>query len=127
MAVTHPGTNTHNCSFLVVHPHNTRRRTLTVAVTHPGTNAHNCSFLVMHIPRGKVFVKTATKKLHFGTKKCIKMHIGNSENDALCKDLHVGGWKVDVIDGAVTGKPQIKEYFFGNEKMEMKKELTFLV
>ena len=29
--------------LLVVHPHNTRRRTLTVAVTHPGTNAHNCS------------------------------------------------------------------------------------
>ena len=33
-------------------------------------------------------VKTATKK--FGTTKCIKMHIGKSENYALCKDLHVG-------------------------------------
>ena len=29
--------------LLVVHPQHTRRRTLTVAVTHPGTNAHNCS------------------------------------------------------------------------------------
>ena len=29
--------------LLVLHPHNTRRRTLNVSVTHPGTNAHNCS------------------------------------------------------------------------------------
>jgi hypothetical protein len=29
--------------LLVVHPQQTRSRTLTVAVTHPGTNAHNCS------------------------------------------------------------------------------------
>ena len=29
--------------LLVVHPQHTRRRTLTVAVTHPGTNTHNCS------------------------------------------------------------------------------------
>ena len=28
--------------ILVVHPQQTRSRTLTVAVTHPGTNAHNC-------------------------------------------------------------------------------------
>jgi hypothetical protein len=29
--------------LLAVHPQQTRSRTLTVAVTHPGTNAHNCS------------------------------------------------------------------------------------
>ena len=29
--------------LLVVHPQQTRSRTLTVAVTHPGTNAHTCS------------------------------------------------------------------------------------
>jgi hypothetical protein len=29
--------------LLGVHPQQTRIRTLTVAVTHPGTNAHNCS------------------------------------------------------------------------------------
>ena len=29
--------------LLVVHPQQTRSRTLTVAVTHPGTNPHNCS------------------------------------------------------------------------------------
>ena len=54
------------------------------------------------------------------------MHIGKSENDALCKDLHVGGWRIDVIDDAVTGKPKNKEYFYGDEKMELKKEQTYL-
>ena len=29
--------------LLVVHPQQTRSRTLTVAVTHPGTDTHNCS------------------------------------------------------------------------------------
>ena len=71
-------------------------------------------------------VKTATKKLQFRTTKCIKMHIGKSENEALCKDLHVGGWRIDVIDDAVTGKPKNKEYFYGDEKMELNKEQTYL-
>ena len=66
----------------------------------------------------RINLKTATKKLQFGTTK--------SENNALCKDLHVGGWNVDVIDDAVTGKPQNKEYLYGNEKMEIKKEQTYL-
>ena len=61
-------------------------------------------------------VKTASKKLQFGTTKCIKMHIGKSESDALCKDLHVGSWKIDVIDDPVTGKPSNKEYCDRNGK-----------
>ena len=40
------------------------------------------------------------KKLQFGTSKCIKMHIGKSE--ILCKDLHVGEWKNEMIDDPVT-------------------------
>ena len=38
----------------------------------------------------------------------------------------MGGWRIDVIDDAVTGKPNNKEYFYGNEKMELKKEQTYL-
>ena len=49
-------------------------------------------------------VKTANKRLLFGTKKCIKMHIGKSKSDILCKDLHVGGWKEDVLTDPETGK-----------------------
>ena len=48
--------------------------------------------------------KTGTKRLQFGTAKCIKMHIGKGESNILCKDLHVGGWKVDVITDPTTGK-----------------------
>ena len=71
-------------------------------------------------------VKTASKKLQFGTTKCIKMHIGKLESDALCKDLHVGSWKIDVIDDPITGKPSNKEYFDGNEIMKIKNEQTYL-
>ena len=71
-------------------------------------------------------VKSATKKLQFGTTKCIKMHVGKAENYALCKDLHVGGWRIDVVDDEVTGTPKNKEYFSGEEKMELKKEQTYL-
>ena len=31
--------------------------------------------------------KTALKRLQFGTKKCVKLHIGKTKNDTLCKDL----------------------------------------
>ena len=49
------------------------------------------------------------------------MHIGKSENDTLCKDLHVGGWRIDVIDDAVTGEPKNKEYFYGDEKLNQRR------
>ena len=35
--------------------------------------------------------KTGMKRLQFGTSKCIKLHIGKSCNDKLCRDLFVGG------------------------------------
>ena len=38
--------------------------------------------------------KTGSKRLQFGTSKCIKMHVGKSDSKILCKDLHVGGWKI---------------------------------
>ena len=52
------------------------------------------------------------------------MHIGKS--DILCKDLHVGGWKVDVVTDPVTGKSTNSEYFNGYEKMKLKQEQTYL-
>ena len=70
-------------------------------------------------------LKTGTKRLQFGTSKCVKMHIGKSEN-ILCKDLHVGGWKVDVVTDPVTGKLSNREYFNGLEKMKVVQEQTYL-
>ena len=54
--------------------------------------------------------KTGCKRLQFGTNKCIKMHIGKSESDTLCKDLYVG---VDAVTDQVTGKCRSREYFNG--------------
>jgi hypothetical protein len=70
--------------------------------------------------------KTGTKRLQFGTAKCIKMHIGKGESNILCKDLQVGGWKVDVITDPITGKCSRSESFIGYEKMKIKKEQTYL-
>ena len=44
--------------------------------------------------------KTGTKRLQFGTYKCIKMHVGQA--DVLCKDLHVGGWETGVHTDQLT-------------------------
>ena len=55
-------------------------------------------------------VKTGTKRLQFGTTKCIKMHIGKSKCDILCKDLP-GEWQEDVITVPETGKCSKSEYF----------------
>ena len=70
--------------------------------------------------------KTGTKRLQFGTKKCIKMHIGKMKSDILCKDLHVGDWKEDVITDPETGKSFKSEHFNGYEKMKVKTEQTYL-
>ena len=58
--------------------------------------------------------KTGSKRLQFGTSKCIKMHVGKSDSKILCKDLHVWGWKIDVNTDPVTGKCTQSEYFNGN-------------
>ena len=73
-----------------------------------------------------IHFKTGTKRLQFGTAKCIKMHIGRGESNILCKDLQVGGWKVDVITDPITGKCSRSESFIGYEKMKIKKEQTYL-
>ena len=69
--------------------------------------------------------KTGSKRLQFGTSKCVKMHIGKSDN-ILCKDLHVGGWRVDVVTDPVTGKVSNSESFNGLEKMKVVQEQTYL-
>ena len=54
------------------------------------------------------------------------MGIGKGENNILCKDLQVGGWKVDVVTHPTTGKCSRSESFSGYEKMKIKKEQTYL-
>ena len=70
--------------------------------------------------------KTGMKRLQFGTSKCIKLHIGKSCNDTLCRDLFVGGWERDVVTDPVTGKVTQSEHFGGLEKMKVKSEQMYL-
>ena len=44
----------------------------------------------------------------------------------MCKDLHVGGWKVEPVTNSETGVTSNKEHFKGMEKMELKQEQTYL-
>ena len=71
-------------------------------------------------------LKTATKRLQFGTSKCIKMHVGKTKDDFLCKDLYVGGWKTEVVTDPVTGSCAQTDIFQGDEKMKLKQEQLYL-
>ena len=51
--------------------------------------------------------KTAEKRLQFGTDKCIKLHVGRSSNKALCSDLYVDSWNVNVEADPESGKPTL--------------------
>jgi hypothetical protein len=57
---------------------------------------------------------------------CIKLHIGKSCNETLCRDLFVGGWKTEVDTDEITGKSSQKEHFAGMEKMKVKEEQMYL-
>ena len=70
--------------------------------------------------------KSATKKLQFGTTKCVKLHVGKNCNKTLCGDLHVGGWKLNVETDPVTGQIFQTEAFAGQEKMAEKSEQMYL-
>ena len=70
--------------------------------------------------------KTALKRLQFGTSKCVKLHVGKTKKEILCKDLYVDGWKVSVVTDALTGKTNQEEAFTGPEKMGVKSEQTYL-
>ena len=66
------------------------------------------------------------KKLQFGTSKCVKLHIGKTCNKTLCADLHVDGWKINVVTDEVTGQTFQEEEFAGQVKMELKDEQKYL-
>ena len=66
------------------------------------------------------------KKLQFGTSKCVKLHVGKSHDDTLCRDLFVDGWKSDVITDVNSGKVSQNESFSGPELMEEKEEQMYL-
>ena len=70
--------------------------------------------------------KSALKKLQFGTSKCVKLHVGKTCSKTLCSDLHVDGWKLNVVTDPVTGHTHQEEVFVGQEKMSQKSEQMYL-
>ena len=70
--------------------------------------------------------KSALKKLQFGTSKCVKLHVGKTCSKTLCSDLHVDGWKLNVVTDPVTGHTHQEEVFVGQEKMKQKSEQMYL-
>ena len=44
----------------------------------------------------------------------------------MCRDLFVGGWKVEVETDEITGVSAQREFFAGMAKMKMKEEQMYL-
>ena len=66
-------------------------------------------------------IKSALKRLQFGTAKCIKLHVGKTCNETLCKDLFLDDWKLKVERNDDTGEIAQAEYFGGVEKLTQNK------
>ena len=71
-------------------------------------------------------LKTDTKKLQFGAKKCKKMHVGKTYEKYKCQDLKVDRWEeLDIYDEE-KGIDDIEDVCDGYEIMEEKSEEKYL-
>jgi hypothetical protein len=71
-------------------------------------------------------LKTDSKKLQFGAKKCKKLHVGKVHEDFKCQTLEVDEWKEVEILNDETGVSEIEDTCEGNEVMEEKEEEKYL-
>ena len=71
-------------------------------------------------------LKTDTKKLQFGAKKCKKIHIGKVCEKYKCQDLKVDKWEELVIYDKEKETDDIKDVCDGQEIMEEKSEEKYL-
>ena len=71
--------------------------------------------------------KASSKKLQFGTEKCLKkMHIGQIKEDLKCKDLHIDGWKEEEVEDNLMGNTKMEDVFVDKVAMErIKKNIKF--
>ena len=65
------------------------------------------------------FLNTRTNimGLQFGRDKCVKMHIGKKQNENICTAFEVDVWE-DVIESDLYGNEELKDTYFGKEKMK---------
>ena len=63
--------------------------------------------------------------LQFGKEKCVKMHIGKTQNIDICTDFEVDSWKENVTKD-LNGKDVLENMYIGKETMRNihKKEIS---
>ena len=71
-------------------------------------------------------LKTATKKLQFGTEKCKKMHIGKTKEEYKCQNLFIDKWEEKEIESCETKNFKIEDTYEGEEMMEEKESERYL-
>ena len=71
-------------------------------------------------------VKTASKGLQFGVRKCKSMLVGKDPERALVSNLTVDKWKVVHEDDPITGEDKIVETYEGQVPIEMVSEQKYL-
>ena len=71
-------------------------------------------------------LKTATKKLQFGTEKCKKMHIGKTNEECKCQNLFIDKWEEKEMESCDSKNFQIVDTYEGEEIMEEKESERYL-
>ena len=64
-----------------------------------------------------VIHSTNLVNLQYGNEKCVKMHIGKTQEKDICRDLSVDAWKEDVIENK-NGSKELKDRYIGKHVME---------
>ena len=71
-------------------------------------------------------VKTNTKKLQFGEKKCKKLHIGKYCEDFKCQDISVDCWNEITVFNEEVGMDALEDKYVGEIDIEEKSEEKYL-
>jgi hypothetical protein len=69
--------------------------------------------------------RTNIMGLQFGKEKCVKMHIGKTQNIDICTDCEVDSWKENVTKD-LNGKDALEDVYIGKETMRNIHEKKYL-
>ena len=71
-------------------------------------------------------LKTESKKLEFGAKKCKKLHVVKLCEEFKCQELYIDNWKEVLIENSDDGKIGMEDSLVGEEVMEEKSKEKYL-
>ena len=66
-----------------------------------------CGFKITKI-NNLINSRTSIMGLQFGKEKCVKMHIGKTQNIDICTDCEVDSWKENITEDVYIGKETMK-------------------